>query len=254
MSRSPARVRSILAPIVLLASACQSTGGEPRKFALEVEGGAAWQSRNDVAIPGYTGTRFALDDVIGDGPFPVGRIEMTWQPAERHELKAVIAPLEFSGDGTLGAPVDFAGASFAAGASTHATYRFDSYRLTYRYQVWRGEDWEWRLGLTAFVRDAEIAMEQDGVSGSKSNTGVVPLLNIAGTWRLAPDWRIALDVDGAAAPQGRAVDAALKGYWRIGQDLELGFGYRTIEGGSDNDEVYTFAWIHEAVVSLRYAF
>ena len=35
---------------------------------------------------------------------------------------------------------------------------------------------------------------------------------------------------------------------------ELGVGYRTIEGGADNDEVCTFAWIHQAVIGLRYDF
>jgi len=82
----------------------------------------------------------------------------------------------------------------------------------------------------------------------------VPLLHVAGDWHVAPGWRIALDVDGAAAPQGRAIDASLKGYWTLREGLDLGLGYRTIEGGADNDEVYTFAWIHQAVISLRYAF
>ncbi len=243
-----------LTPIWLFASGCPATGTEPRKFAVEVEAGALWQSRNDVAVPGDTGTRFALDEVTGSGPFPVGRVEAVWKMAERHELRGVIAPLTISGDGTLDEDVDFAGESFTAGADTDATFRFDSYRLTYRYMFFQGDEWEWRGGLTAFVRDAEIELEQDGVSAQKQNTGIVPLLYLAGSWRFAPDWRIALDVDAAAASQGRAIDAALKSYWRIGEAWELGFGYRTIEGGADNEEVYTFTWFHQAVVSLRYAF
>ncbi|MBL8860753.1 MAG: hypothetical protein JNK02_01980 [Planctomycetes bacterium] len=235
-------------------SGCTTLDPGPPQFAVEIEAGALWQSRNDVAVPGDTGTRFALDDLTGSGPFPVGRIEALWRPAPRHEVRGVIAPIETSGQGTLDEPVEFAGATFAAGAETDAIFRFNSYRVTYRYLFFQGEEWEWRAGLTAFVRDALIELEQAGVSAEKSNTGLVPLLHVAGSWRFADDWRVALDADAAAASQGRAIDAALKGYWRLGDAVELGFGYRTIEGGADNDEVYTFTWLHQAVVSLRWTF
>ena len=126
--------------------------------------------------------------------------------------------------------------------------------MTYRYRLHDGEDWSWWIGVTGNLRDAEIELEQNGVVGRKSNTGFVPLLHFAGDWRFAEDWRLALDVDGAAATQGRAIDVALKTYWTLGDGVELGAGYRTIEGGADNDEVYTFAWVHQAVLSLRFAF
>jgi hypothetical protein len=45
-----------LAPLVLLASSCATGQPIERPFAVEVEGGALWQSRNDVAVPGDTGT------------------------------------------------------------------------------------------------------------------------------------------------------------------------------------------------------
>ncbi len=46
------------------------------------------------------------------------------------------------------------------------------------------------------------------------------------------------------------VDATLK----LGRDLDerwaVRAGYRMVEGGADVDEVYTFAWLHSAAVSL----
>lgn len=239
--------------LVLPLAACSSTQPVEQAFSVELEGAAVWQTRNDVAIPGDTGTRFALDELIGSGPYPGGRFELTWRMAERHQLRALIAPLELSGSGTLDEPVSFADRSFAAGVETDAKFRFDSYRLTYRYRFWHDAAWEWHVGFTGNLRDAEIELEQPGVSGRKTDTGFVPLLNLLGSYRFTPDWRVALDVDAAAASQGRAIDAALKGYWRMSDGLELGFGYRTIEGGADNDEVYTFSWIHQAVLSLRFA-
>jgi hypothetical protein len=34
----------------------------------------------------------------------------------------------------------------------------------------------------------------------------------------------------------------------------VAFGYRTIEGGADVDQVYTFAWINAAVVRVGVGF
>lgn len=249
------RVSPWLCAVVLAASCgCASDSTGRRAFAVEVEGGAAWQMRNDVAVPGDTGTRFALDGLTGDGPFAVGRVYATWAPTPRQELRVLVAPLSLSGQGQFDAPVDFAGATFAAGVPTDAGYRFDSYRLTWRYLVHDGERWDWRLGVTAKLRDAEIELQQGGLVARKTDTGFVPLLHVAADWQVARDWRLALDVDGAAAPQGRAIDASLKGWWTLREGLELGLGYRALEGGADNDEVYTFAWFQQAVVSLRWAF
>jgi hypothetical protein len=36
--------------------------------------------------------------------------------------------------------------------------------------------------------------------------------------------------------------------------LKLRVGYRTVEGGADNDKVYSFAWFHYVVVGLAIGF
>lgn len=245
--------RSALALLCPLA-ACAGPAPE-RPFGVELEGAAVWQSRNDVAVPGDgTGTRFPLDTLTGTGPVAAGRAYLTWRPAARHELRALVAPLSISGTDVLDRPVSFDGVSFAAGVPTDAKYRFDSYRLTWRYLFHDGEEWDWRVGFTGKIRDAEIELTQGPVTARKTDTGFVPLLHLAGDWRFAEDWRLALDVDGAWAPQGRAIDLALKTYVTLHDGVDLGFGYRGIEGGADNDEVFTFAWVHQAVVSLRIDF
>ena len=38
-------------------------------------------------------------------------------------------------------------------------------------------------------------------------------------------------------------------YYDIDDRWSIGAGYRTIEGGADNDTVYTFSWFHQAVIS-----
>jgi hypothetical protein len=217
---------------------------------IELEGGPVWQTRNDVRIPNEGGTQLSLVDLIGSGPFASVRLEVSYNISRRHGLRLVLAPLTISGTGTLDEPVEFAGETFAAGVPTEGSYRFNSYRLTYRYRFHDGRKWRWHIGLTAKIRDAKVALEQEGTSASDSNVGPVPLIHLAGQVRLSPHWRITGDLDALAAPQGRAEDLALKVRYDPTDRWSLALGYRTLEGGADADTVYTFAWLHYLVASV----
>lgn len=41
---------------------------------------------------------------------------------------------------------------------------------------------------------------------------------------------------------------------RLTDAIDLDVGYRLLEGGADNDEVYTLAFFHYAVAGLRIRF
>lgn len=225
-----------------------------RRWRVELEAGPVWQSRNDVAIPGDTGTRFALDDLAGAGPFPYGRVTVDYQISQRHSLRLLAAPLELSESGVLDQNVSFRGSTFLAGLPTKATFRFNSYRLTYRYLLGCGCDWSLHVGATAKIRQAKISLVQGPLRETKYDLGFVPLLHLAFEKRIAPRLSFVADVDFAAAPQGRAIDFAAKLYYDVNARWSLGLGYRTIEGGADNDTVYTFSWFHQALFSVVYRF
>lgn len=227
--------------------------GDRGPVTVEVEGGGVWFSGNDVRVPGDSGTRFDLLDLTGTGANGFYRIYGAWDLTRRHGLRLGIAPLEVSGTGKLGKRTRFAGTTFDPGR-TKATYRFSTYRLTYRYTFAEGPRAAWRIGFTGLVRDAKIQLEQDGQRARDTNVGFVPLLHLYGRVRLTPDWDFVLDFDGLAAPQGRALDLGLKVVRDVGRNWQVGAGYRTLEGGVDNDEVYNFAWLHYGFASLAYRF
>jgi len=105
-----------------------------------------------------------------------------------------------------------------------------------------------RIGLTGKIRDASIALWSEGAKAEKTNTGFVPLLNFGFLWSLSEPLRLILEADALAAPQGRAADV-LAGVERdLGKRLSLRGGYRLLEGGADNDEVYTFALLHHVSI------
>jgi len=225
------------------------TGG---RFLIEVEAGPVWQARNDVQIPNETGTRFSLTDLVGAGPYFAYRVTGSWQINRQHGLRLLIAPLTITGEGIPGAPLEFTGRNFQPGVATEAAYRFNSYRLTYRYRFHDGVRWNWQLGFTAKIRDAKVELRQADVSARDFNIGFVPLLHLSGELQLARDWRLHGEVDALAAPQGRAEDVAIKLSYTPAGRWSVAIGYRTLEGGADVDEVFTFAWLHYGVVSLSY--
>ena len=90
-------------------------------------------------------------------------------------LSALVAPLEIHASGTFDEPVSFAGATFAPGIPTQGLYVFNSYRVTYRYEPIRRDNWMFGVGVTVKVRDAVTRLEANGKTAEKANVGLVPL-------------------------------------------------------------------------------
>lgn len=232
---------------------CTSAALAEDGLTLSLETGAVWQSRNDVRVPGDSGTRFALDGLTGSGPFAFGRLSADYDINRRHSVRAVYAPYRIQESGVLSDAVDFAGERFAAGAA-QGTYQFNAPRATYRYRLIDREQWQFQVGFTLLVRDAEIRLDQDGLRARDTDTGLVPLLHLAGSYALGERWRLAFDLDGLVAPQGRALDLGMRAEYALDERWRLHAGYRTLDGGADNDTVYNFAWLNYAVAGISRRF
>jgi len=244
------RLATALLVTAIAAAATPAAAADPPRFILELEAGPVWQSSNDVQIPNdETGTRFSLEELAASGPWPSGRLYFTWNINQKHGVRVLLAPLSYTETGLLDGPVDFAGASYQAGVPTEASYRFNSWRLTWRYHLKDGERWQLHIGATAKIRDAEIKLRQGDTTSSDDDLGFVPLLHLAAEYRLADRWRLIGDLDALAGGPGRAIDLALKLGYDVNDRWSVTAGYRTVEGGADVDEVYNFAWFNAAVVS-----
>lgn len=223
------------------------------KLELELETGAVWQSRSVAQIPNdASATRFSLVSVIGNGPWLAARGYVTWNVNERHAVRLLLAPLSVREPGSLDAPIQFAGESYAPGSPVKAEYTFNSYRLTYRYRMRETARTSAWVGFTAKVRDATIALEQGATASRKDDLGFVPLLHLSGEWRMTPRWIATADADALAGGPGRAEDVAVKLGYRATPQLSVHAGYRMVEGGADVEETYSFAWLHYAVVAVRW--
>jgi hypothetical protein len=239
-----------VAVLASLPAAASAADGGVRSF-LDLEAGAAWSRYNDVQVPGDAGTRFSLSEgAFQSETAPIVRIQAgaRWG---RHTLFGTFAPVRLRANGQSGEAILFRGQAFTADENASARYRFDTYRLTYRYALVAAPRFELALGGTVLVRDAEIRLEEPGHSTAEKNVGVVPLLSFRLAGRLSgPVWLV-LDGDALASKQGRAEDLIVGLELRSGE-LAFRAGYRLLEGGADNATVYNFAWINQVVAGVRY--
>ena len=220
----------------------------------EFENGAVFSGYNDIGIPGNTGTRFSMTDDLSSSTAYYYRLRGGLVINSRHHLTALYAPLLVKSKGTLSRDVNFQGETFAAGTKLNGEFKFNSYRLTYRYDIVSDERWTAGLGLTLKVRDAYVSLEGGGKNAKKSDLGFVPLVNFHIGYRLHPRFTVYCEGDALAAPQGRAEDILAGASYDINGTLSVFGGYRLLEGGADNDRVYTFSMFHYAAAGVRAVF
>ena len=224
------------------------------RWSVDIEAGPVFSGYNNVRIPGNTGTLFSLTKDLKARTAFAYRVRLSKTFGDRHWVSVLVAPLRVESRGTFNRDVLFAGTLFPAGEDTLiGSYRFDSYRLTYRYGLVRARRFSFDLGLTAKIRDAEISLRYAHLTQpdtSKKNIGFVPIISFRADWTLSPRLGLVLDGDALAAPQGRAEDVTAALRIGFGDRVDARVGYRVLEGGSDADEVYGFALFHYAVAGV----
>ena len=216
---------------------------------VDFQTGPVFTGYNDVRIPGENGTKISLSDDLEAETAWSARAEAGYK-LKRYYVGFLFSPLRVKSSGTLDKDVYFNGKTFDAGQELRARFRFDSYRMMYRYTIYSDKIFTFGAGITGKIRDASIRLENSGVSTEKKNTGFVPLINFAFEINLPANYFLFFGGDALAAPQGRAEDIALLGGYKINEVTRVKAGYRMLEGGADNDEVYTFSMFHYAIIGI----
>lgn len=224
------------------------------QLSVGTETGAVISGYNDVRVPNVGGTTFSLSEDLSTPTKAFVRVRVSYAFAGRHWVSLLVAPLRLQARGSLGRALRFGGADFPAHAPLSAVYRFDSYRVTYRYQLDHRGAVRIAVVITAKIRDAAIRLQTPGISRETTNTGFVPLLSGQLAWWPAPRTGLVLDMDALAAPQGRAEDILAAAVYAPSRHLQLYGGYRLLEGGADVDQLYNFALLHYLCFGANWTF
>ena len=248
MTRTPSILLVVLLVGLVFPVAAQA------RWQIDAESGLAVSGYNNVRIPGNTGTKLSLSRDLDIDQTVFWRARFSRMFGDKHSLSLLIAPLTFNAEGNLENDLKFAGGEFTANTFVKAKYRFDSYRVSYRYDFYRRDRLRLGIGFTGKIRDAAISVEGGGQKSEKTNTGFVPLINFRAQWTISSHFGALLDGDALAAPQGRAEDILLALTASPSRNLQFKIGYRCLEGGADNDEVYTFALVNYLVLGAVWQF
>lgn len=145
---------------------------------LDLEGGLVLGTNyNDIQIPGTSGTLIDVSDQLAVKPQVFYRIRAGYTIANRHTLSALYAPLTVNYDGSFNRDVNFNNSIYRRNEDVRVNYKFNSYRLTYRYDFITNEHWRVGAGLTAKIRDADVRYRSASTDQNFSNVGFVPLVN-----------------------------------------------------------------------------
>lgn len=223
-------------------------------WSVDAETGIVNASRADVRIPSVGGTGFNFTDDLESDSAPYFRVGVSRSLGERHSLRLELVPLTLKGEGTFDTPVNFNGTTFAADTPTTGHFRFNTWRLEYLYRMDDEGTFRWQLGGTLLVRDAEILVQQGTLESNDDNLGVVPLIGFGMQWDLHEKLQAVIEGNALASPQGRAEDVFLGLRFAQGPRTDIHAGYRILEGGADNDDVYTFALFNHLAIGASWRF
>jgi hypothetical protein len=240
--------------IYILIVALVISGFAQAQLSIDLESGVTTFGYNDVRIPGSSGTFFSLSENFETKLSPFFRARLQYTIAKRHSILALYAPFVWKSKGLINRSVYFQDQLFTAGDGITATWKFNSYRLSYQYHLIAKEKFILALGLTGKIRDAKIALVNSNTAAEKTNIGFVPLIRFYADVTVAEKFHLIADGDALVAKQGRAEDVLLAIGYNPLTKLRIKLGYRLLEGGADNDEVYNFSAVHYVVGGVGLSF
>lgn len=245
-------MKAIFCSIALLFLTFSFSTSAKAQALIDLESGLVFTGYNDVRIPGDEGTLFSLKDDLSPETAFFYRIRLGYTIKSRHTISLLYAPLETKSAGSKPQDILFEGVVFPANTEIEGKYKFNSYRLTYRYDFVKQPRFEFGLGFTAKIRDARIALSSSQIVSEKTNVGFVPIINFRLFWKVDDKFGLLFEGDALAAPQGRAIDVLTAGTYKLSDRVGIRAGYRILEGGADNDEVFNFSLFNYASVGLTY--
>jgi opacity protein-like surface antigen len=225
------------------------------QFKLDLEGGLVYGTNyNKIRIPASDGSLVNISNDLDVTATVFYRIRAGYTIANRHTISVLYAPLTVKYSGAFDRDVNFNNSIYSTGEDLRVDYKFNSYRITYRYDFIENRHWRVGAGLTAKIRDADVRFKSSANDTHYDNIGFVPLVNFYAAYRPAARWTAILEGDALASKYGRAEDIFLGASYNFTQNFGVKLGYRVVEGGADNDKIYNFTWINYASAGLLITF
>lgn len=231
--------------LILVAVPCMA------QWSIDVEGDYVFSiPYNTVRIPSQGGTELDIANDLDTKTTYTFRVRANYTINDRHITSALVAPLSIESHGVVNKDVVYSGKIFQAGLPINTKYKFNSYRLTYRYMFVNKQDFKFGAGLTGKIREANITLSNENGSADFPDLGFVPLVNFYLQYLPSEKWSLLLEGDALGTKQGRAEDIFAGVTYNLFEGIDLKGGYRILEGGADVTDNYNFSFINYAAVGI----
>ena len=220
---------------------------------VNIESGLLFTGLNNIRN-GINGTLFSLKNDLSTPPSPFLRLRAGLLLNNKHHFSILYAPLKSLVTGTIDRDILYDGKDFKANIPLEATYKFNSYRLTYNRRIIDDNKFKFGLGLSAKIRDAGTSLKNKELLSENFSIGFVPLINVLSDWNISQKVGMNFLGEGIIASKGRAIDLSLSGRYNFTKGLQGNIGYRLLEGGVDGTNRYNFVRFHFVLTSLNFSF
>lgn len=240
------RVISLVTTMLLTAFATVQA-----QLSIDIEGNYIFSiPYNEVRIPATGGTLVDISKDLKAAETFTFRLRVNYLINNRHVISGLYAPLTINSSGEIGENVYYSDKTFPVGSDVHATYKFNSYRLTYRYLIVSNEKVKVGLGITGKIREANITFRTNDTAADFPDVGFVPLVNFYVNFQPIDRLGFLFEGDALASKQGRAEDIFAGVTYAISKKIKAKTGYRVLEGGADVERNYNFAWINYVCLGM----
>ena len=219
---------------------------------VNIESGLLFTGLNNIRN-GINGTLFSLKNDLSTPPSPFLRLRAGLLLNNKHHFSILYAPLKSLVTGTIDRDILYDGKDFKANIPLEATYKFNSYRLTYNRRIIDDNKFKFGLGLSAKIRDAGTSLKNKELLIENFSIGFAPLINVLANWKISQKAVIDFLGEGIIASKGRAIDLSLSGTYSLTISLQGNIGYRLLEGGADGSNRYNFIQFHFIFASLNFS-
>jgi hypothetical protein len=237
------------------------------QVSLDVESGFFKVNQNDASsswknsqgeLNGLDGTQFSYANDFSNPLKPLLRLRTSYSFGKNsnHFLSLLAAPLQYSSTGVFDRSIVFSSTTFQTGVPTEGFYKFNGYRLTYRYHFLNNEKIKFGIGLTINFRDAEFSLRQGEVYARNYNRGFVPLVNTFLNYQLKNKLGLMIDGDVFYIDNtGGAIDYLAGLSYKFSDSFNLKAGYRFFSGvGSEKGNVYNKLFVSAFSIGGIYSF
>lgn len=231
------------------------------QISTDIETGIVNVNRNDASsswknsfgdLNGLDGTLFSYANDFNNPIKPLFRFRAsyTFGKSKKHFLSFLATPVQYKTEGILNNPITFNSNVFEANQKTEGFYKFNGYRLTYRYYFVQRDDLILGLGITLNLRDAEFSLKQGSKYERNYNRGLVPLINTYLNYKFTDKIGVLVDGDVFYVDKtGGAIDYLTGFNYTLNKNISFKTGYRFFSGvGSEKGNVYNKLFVSSFVI------